>query len=546
MRRSILLPPNRGRQILAPTQVGSTGRVGQIRQGRVLTNADFTDQGLSPPRALWNLSNTSDASGNSVTLTNAGGVTFGSGITGAGTEAAIFPNSGTNGFLSAPNSIKQRFGTWGCWFRTTPTSHGSPTAQIIMSMIRTTGDYVFEWVIEADRTMSVTVYDGTVSNFIKTIGYGAVVSDDAWHFGMFTWDGASLLLYLDGYLIGNSTTTGGSGHKGPMHVGGTGLLYIGARQVDTNRPFAGRIDEAFVTDQILKPHHMDFLRAVKIPHGLPSPRMVRAVRYHYDKTSTLAASDFTSQPLVGYNFLSGQLTTDHYGSLGKTLSATGSPTESPSPDGSTGGAALVAASNQSFGASDSSLPAGNSSRTLGLMMRRRIGGGFETLASYGTYNVSGQEFRLDVDSAGRLRLTTGTAVAAQTFLLAEDTGWLWIHWVYDHNHPGGVRHRLYINGTCHMVATDTLNTVLGGAGKFRIGENPDGSANADMTIQNLYITNYAQQPDEIRRIVDKQGDLIGVSQVPTDDFLVDISSTDIYCIFTGVSPRDSIELTVEN
>lgn len=546
MRRGLLLPPNSGRKILTPTQVRTTGRSGQIRQGRQLVNADFTDQGLSVPRALWNLGGLTDASGNAVTLTNGGSVTFGSGITGATTEAALFSRNGSTGFLTAPNSIKQRFGTWGCWFRATPTADASPQGQILMSMFRTAADFAFEFGIQSNKELYVNVStDGTSANFSSAVAYGCPVLDDVWHFAGFTWDGYKILIYLDGFPVAQTSATTGTYPRGPMYTGGTGLLYLGAHQLDTATPYSGRMDEAFVSPDILKPHHWDYLRAVKIPHGQSAPRFIRARRYHYDKTAVMAASDFSSQPLVGYNFNTGALTTDNYGSLGKTLTNNGSIQEGPSPDGSTGSAVLVAASNQYFSASDASLPSGAASRTIGWMMRRRLGSGFETTFMYGTLAGATQEIRLDHDSAGRMRFVSGAVAECQPLAAADDTYWSWYHLVYDNSHPGGVKAKLYTNGTCQGVSQSTMATVLAGANAFRIGENTDGSANADMMLSNFFICNYAMQPDEIRRQIDKQGDLIGISEIPTEDFLVDIDNTHAYVIFTGVSPRDSIELTVE-
>src|SRR5262245_43694135 len=72
----------RGKAVYTQQPVLDVGLLGQVRAGRQLAPADFTDMGLVTPAGLWNLSNVSDSSGNGKTLTNKGTVPFGVGING--------------------------------------------------------------------------------------------------------------------------------------------------------------------------------------------------------------------------------------------------------------------------------------------------------------------------------------------------------------------------------------------------------------------------------------------------------------------------------
>src|SRR4051812_37852587 len=109
------------KQVYSAKQVLEVGQVGQIRAGRVLTPADFTNMGLSAPLGLWNLSNLNDSSGNTRNLTNKGSVTFDTGITGAASEAAQFTGSTAQALYildaGGADPFRIRTGSWGCWLR---------------------------------------------------------------------------------------------------------------------------------------------------------------------------------------------------------------------------------------------------------------------------------------------------------------------------------------------------------------------------------------------------------------------------------------------
>jgi hypothetical protein len=114
--------------VLSGVPVLDVGMVNQRRAGRQLANADFTALGLSVPIALWNLSDTNDASGNTRVLINKGGVGFGTGINGIANTAAIFTGSTAQALYIADTGAADPFriktGSWGCWFRTAKRATG--------------------------------------------------------------------------------------------------------------------------------------------------------------------------------------------------------------------------------------------------------------------------------------------------------------------------------------------------------------------------------------------------------------------------------------
>jgi hypothetical protein len=523
------------------TQVKSIGASGGIRAGRQLSNTDFTNIGLTAPRALWNLGSTADASGNAVTLTNGGQVTFGHGITGATTEAAIFAGTTSGGFLSAPNSIKQGYGSWGLWFRTP-----AKGAQYLMSMVKVSAtDNVFEMGVESGALYVLASVPGSLNQLVAR-SYGTALMDDYWHFVGFTWDGQLIRLYVDGRAQYSSNLTHtGTPTAGPLYTGGTGLLYLGGREVDATPAFSGRIDEAFVTNQVLKEEHWRYLYAAKVAHGLSQPRIAEVNRKKFTKTSDLVSADFPSQPLVGYNFLTGALTTDNYGSLGKTLTNNGSIGDAVSEDGATGAVSLQSAGNHSFSASDASLPATSAARTIGIMMQYRRPVVSCGHLGYGTITAT-NEIMLWSSSGGLTGINTGITDIISVNGPDNATGACWVFFVYDNSDPGLQKSKLFFDGTAHSSVTTAVNTTLAGAGRFRIGERTDGTLNADQTVQNVFITNYAMRPEELRAIVDKPGVSLGTrSPLDPSDHILRIDDDYLYVVFDDVPGRDSVELILE-
>jgi len=186
----------------AARQVRDIGESNQIRAGRVLTAADFTNIGLAAPAGLWNLSNVNDSSGNARTLTNKGTVTFGSGITGAATEAAIFTGSTAQALYIADTGAADPFriktGSVGCWIRTA--KRGTAQDLIAKSGVAAQSAYFLNL-----NTSNAAQFTGssTGSDAVQVAGI-TDVCDDRWHFIVATADGSRLRLYVDAALDGQT------------------------------------------------------------------------------------------------------------------------------------------------------------------------------------------------------------------------------------------------------------------------------------------------------------------------------------------------------
>src|SRR4051812_6766419 len=108
-------------EVVTAQPVLDVGIINQIRAGRQLTLQDFTSIGLNDVRALWNLSNANDSSGNGRHLTIKGAVPFAPGINGQAATAAQFSGSAAQALWIAdaangPFALRQ--GTFGFWHRT--------------------------------------------------------------------------------------------------------------------------------------------------------------------------------------------------------------------------------------------------------------------------------------------------------------------------------------------------------------------------------------------------------------------------------------------
>ena len=170
--------------VVTQRAVGNTGQSTVLSPGRVLSATDFTGLGLSAPTGLYNLSSTSDSSGNGRTLTNKGSVTFADGIDGSASTAAQFTGSTGQALYIADTGASDPFriktGSWGCWFRTAKRG----TNQILVSKLVTANQQVFDVRVSTANVLEARACsDGTIT----TVSTGVSdVADDRWHHGSTT------------------------------------------------------------------------------------------------------------------------------------------------------------------------------------------------------------------------------------------------------------------------------------------------------------------------------------------------------------------------
>jgi hypothetical protein len=289
-----LSPPS---QVLTAAPVLDVGVLNQIRAGRQLTLADFTALGLSAPAGLWNLSDLTDVSGNARALVNKGGVSFAAGINGLPVTAAQFIGSAGQALYRADTGVADPFrittGSWGCWFRTAKRG----TEQVVLSKFGAAGARSFLLEVAGSNVAALGISsDGTSMAFANGV---SDVADDRWHHAVATSDGATARIYVDGVLeraIAASLLFVGAA---PLNIGA--LSADGATAAGASH--YGRVDEAFVTADVLSEDQIRILYAARIVHGLTSaPRSANLNVNRRRKGATLAAADFTTTPLRLYNF----------------------------------------------------------------------------------------------------------------------------------------------------------------------------------------------------------------------------------------------------
>ena len=171
--------------------------------------------------------------------------------------------------------------------------------------------------------------------------------DDRWHFAVGTHDGATTRLYVDGvmeaaatvaFVLNPNATT-------PLNIG----AYVGRRGATAaTDPHYGRVDEAFVTNDVLSDDQIRALYCAKIPHGFSDNKTVvnLAVRRAI-KCGPFASADFPTPPLRLHNFTGGSL--NDQGSGNVPLVNNGAAVSVVGADGANGGAYnFVTASSQSL------------------------------------------------------------------------------------------------------------------------------------------------------------------------------------------------------
>lgn len=526
--------------VLASKNILEVGMANQIRAGRQLTATDFTNMGLSAPLGLWNLSDLTDASGNGRPLLNKGAVPFDTGINGVATTAAKFVSSIAQALYIAdtgaadPFRIKQ--GTWGCWFR----SDTRVSLQMIFAKDPTTAAsrgwslYVSNGILSASSATADAAGNGT------TVVGLSDVCDERWHFGVAVFDGAYLRLYVDGIL--ESTIAS----PYPTIFACAAPLNIGARAADgstaASSSFGGRVDEAFVTSDVLTDDQIRNLYCAKIAHTLAAvPKRASVSVRRRRRGAALVAGDFPTQPIRLHNFSAGSLADEGSGNV--ALTNTNAAVSVPGADGSLGNAFnFILASSQMLSSTDTGLPAGTASRSFGCWFKVMPNAASMTLMGWGGA-LGANDIRLLVLATGVIAAYSGADAANGIWVT--DGQWHFAV-VTEENAPAdGVKRKLYLDGRLIGISITLTSTTLTGAGGFKIGNNPAGASAYLMgQIDTVFVCNYVLTVEQILALYVKGSQALGVSPVNAGDNIELMTTTDLYCIFDGVDSQNQIDLAV--
>jgi hypothetical protein len=520
--------------------VGDVGQTTQARAGRQLALSDFTNLGLSAPRGLWNLSDLTDASGNGRTLSNKNAVTFSPGVNGAVTTAAQFRGaSGTPANdpalyiadTGAADPFRISTGSWGCWFRTAKRG----TFQIAFSKWAAAGTLAWLLTVNASNVAEGRVsIDG--SSAIIAAGVSDV-ADDRWHFAVVTHDATTLRLYVDGVLettisAGSSIYAGGA----PLNIGGNAADGSAAN----GTPFYGRVDEAFVTADVLTEDQVRSLYAARLVHTLGAqPKTVSLSVRRQRRGAPLATTDFSTTPLRLHNFTAGSLA-DQGSNNTPVVYISGGAGAIAGADGVYQNALGFSAGQ--VGATDAGLPSALTARSYGGWIKTTPAAVAFIMLDWG--NAVGAA-RIYVAATAQGNVLTSTSGAdAITGPYAADGQWHFAVVTEDNTAGDGVRRKLYVDGRLVNGSTVMNPITLGGANRLRLAANNDGTSLGTGQIDGVFITGYAMTTDEVLRLYAKASQTMPSSPKNSGDHVEGFDSGSVLVVADTLDAQHYIDLTL--
>jgi hypothetical protein len=524
------------KQALSAIQVQDIGNLGQIRAGRVLTPADFTNMGLSAPLGLWNLGTVNDASGSARNLTNKGTVTFDTGITGSAAEAAVFTGSTGQALYivdtGAADPFRIRTGSWGCWFRTAkrgvvqePLSKMSAAAGQLAWMLQITTGNVIQSQVSPDGTATVTSAVGTTD-----------VCDDRWHFVVGSSDGSKLRLYVDGALEAQITFSS-------LIFNSSAPLNIGGRAADastaTANPFFGRVDEAFVTADVLSPEQVYNLYCTSIPHTLGVvPTGTRLAIRRTKRGGTLATTSFPATPVRLHNFTAGSLNDE--GSNATPLVSnpgTGAIVSVVGADGASGNAYSFSGAHTGLSATDTGLPSGLSARSFGAWIKTTNLAQTAAISwGNGAGTAAGVTLRTNV--SGQIGSDSGADLLGFSNVISDGL-WHQVIVVEDNSAIDGIRRKLYTANS-----TVLTSVTLGGANRFRIGAYADGTAPWVGQIDGAFVHAGTLTPEQVKILYNIGSQQLAPSPKDDADNIEALELTRVLAHFDNIEGTELVDLAV--
>ena len=533
-------PVGQDLSVISGIQIAEVGMVDQIRAGRQLTAADFGNLGLNPPAGLWNLSDLTDVSGNGRNLINKGAVGFASGINGLANTAAQFTGQAGQA-LYIPDSgagdlLRLRTGSWGCWFRVARNNAYS----MLVDKYAAVGTQDYSMYVSNTGTLCGTLSpDGTANQVLTSPSY---VADDRSHFGVCTFDGGVQKLYLDGALE-NLIQLNYISMNPSASVFNIGNRTADASNNGTFQCYA-RIDEAFVTPDVLSEEQVRLLYCAKISHTLGATPVRISLNVHRKrKGATLAVSDFPTQPLRLHNFSAGSL--GDQGSNNQALTNNGGSVAVAGADGSAGNAMLFYAPTPvTLSATDAGLPAALAPRSFGCWFKAtfaQIGGVACTLVSLGGSALGVGDARIGVN-LGNIFFTNGSD--AITGGAVADGAWHHAVAVDDNAAIDGFKRKLYIDGKLAISSTVMNAITLSGANGFRIGAAFGSGQAFSGNIDGVFVCDYVLTVPQILALYAKGGQDLGASPKHPGDHVERLSATDLLAIFDTLDSQHAVDLAV--
>ena len=506
------------------------GMLGQIRAGRQLAVADFTAMGLGTPVGLFNLGSTTNL-GSGGALTNKGTVPFGVGVNGLASTAAQFAGSTAQALYIADTGASDPFriktGSFGCWLRT---AKRVAEGWVLTKWLATGNQRSYALTIGPSSTVVAYISgDGTASPSATGV---SDVGDDRWHFVVSTYDGTALRLYVDGVLEATTATAG-------TIFGGSGALNIGTFGADAalagTNPHYGRVDEAFVTPDVLSEDQIRNLYCIKALHGLTGTPTKTSLRVRRQlRGGPLVVGDFPASPIRLHNFTGGALT--DAGTGGITLTNNGTAVAVSGADGTKDGAFNFNGTTQSLSATDAGLPATTATRCYGFWFKTTMTGTGMVLA----WASSGAAIYVQ---AGSLVCASGGDNIAGPYVA--DGQWHFAVATEDNAAGDGVRRKLYLDGRLASGSTVLNSLTLGGANNFRIGANSAGANFFTGQIDGAFVTGTALTFEQQAALYAKGTQALAASPKNAGDHVEALDSTSVLATFDTLDSTAQIDLKVE-
>lgn len=517
------------------------GMSGQIRAGRQLAAVDFTSLGLSAPAGLWNLSDLTDASGNGRTLLNKGAVPFTTGIngdpntairlTGAPGQVLYIADTG------AADPFRIKTGSIGCWFRT---SRRGVNQMLVSKLTVGATSRSFELSIGGQNFVFANAFVDAATTTASFTG-GVDVCDDRWHFAVATYDGVLLRLYTDGILEGVGTALGAlNGSPGPLNIGGWG----GDAANAVNAPLTGRIDEVFITPDVLSDEQVRNLYCARIAHplGVTPTRVTLTVRRRRRGVAPVSA-DFPSQPLRLHNFSAGSL--GDSGAHSQNLAWVGTTQQQVAgPDGSANNALNFNAQGTlgHLATTDAGLPAGTTPRSYGCWVRPSVAtaAGTFVIMSWGMLPTS----RVCIYLGNGVVSTASGADPFASGPYIIDNRWHHVVVTEDVSAADGIRRKIYVDGCMIGTAADLGFITLGGANRFRVGADTDGSLPFTGSIDGVFVTNYALTSEQVFSLFNKTAQSLPPSPKNAGDHIEALLPTSVLATFDTLPTVSQVDIGV--
>jgi hypothetical protein len=522
--------------VITAQPVLDVGVINQIRAGRQLGPADFGNMGLSAPLGLWNLSDLSDVSGNGRALSNKGAVGFAPGINGGANTAAQFTGSVAQALyisdIGANDPFRIRTGTIGCWFRT---ARLATTQAFISKWSTAAGNY--SWWLGVAGTNNTVAYNLSYDGSGIFSGNGvSVVNDDRWHFAVITIDASFVRVYVDGVLESKTSFLA-------TIFSGAGPLNIGTQSADASTagssPHYGRVDEAFITSDILDEEQIRNLYCAKIPHtnGAPPARFTMNVRRRR-RGGALVPADFPTQPLRLHNFSAGSVGDEGSNNVALTSTRVGV-NEVAGVDGTQNNAYhFNGNANTDFHSTDAGLPAGTASRSYGCWFKTTTVTAQIMLAYAGNIEY----IAVGAGTSGYISTISGSDTLNGGYVA--DGLWHFVVVVEDNGPIDGIKHKLFVDGKMQSSSATLGNAVLGGATSFRIGSDSNGTNPFNGDIDAAFICNYALTMEQIAILYAKSVLALTPSPKNPGDHIEGADINNLYAIFDTLDNNAQIDLKV--